>query len=133
MPRVAPLMPRKMLPPPTTTAISTPRSTRAAATSSAMRCTTPASMPKLSDASANASPDSLSTTRRNRLSPTVAPSPLVTVSPWSRAVLLLAHFDAREPVHRGIRPERPQQLPDRRLRVAHVGLLDEHVVLVEGL
>jgi hypothetical protein len=45
MPRVAPLMPRKMLPPPTTIAISTFRSRRASLTSCAMRNTTGASMP----------------------------------------------------------------------------------------
>ena len=42
---------------------------RASATSSAMRCTTAASMPKLVVVSANASPDSLRTTRRYWLSP----------------------------------------------------------------
>ena len=46
MPPLAPLMPRKMLPPPTTIAISTPRSARALVTSPAMRCTTSESMPK---------------------------------------------------------------------------------------
>ena len=61
-------MPRKMLPPPTTIAISTPSSARAFVTSSAMRCTTSASMPKPIVWSANASPESLSTTRRYWLS-----------------------------------------------------------------
>jgi len=39
--------PARCLPPPTTTAISTPSSTRASATSSAMRCTTAASDPEV--------------------------------------------------------------------------------------
>jgi len=49
MPLVAPVSPRKMLPPPTTIAISTPRSARAFVTSSAIRWTTAASIPNPMD------------------------------------------------------------------------------------
>jgi hypothetical protein len=54
--------PRKMLPPPMTTATSTP-SARASAMSEAMRSTTETSMPKCCSPM-SASPDALSRTRR---------------------------------------------------------------------
>src|SRR5215218_1681519 len=63
MPAPAPAMPRQMLPPPTTMAISVPRSRRTSATSEAIRATVGPSIPKPVAGSANASPDSFSTTR----------------------------------------------------------------------
>ena len=68
IPREAPFRPRKMLPPPTTMAISTLRASVASATSSASRLTTTASMPEPMEESANASPESLSSTLPHRLS-----------------------------------------------------------------
>src|SRR5262245_4153492 len=135
MPRFSPLMPRQMLPPPTTTAISTPSSRRAAATSSAMRWTTAASIPMPVCASANASPESFSTTRPYRLR--CAP-PSDMSSPPSRSRALgprafdelgsgLADLDAREAPHRGIRPEPRHQLADGGLRLLDESLLDQHV------
>src|SRR5215831_8177590 len=94
MPPVAPLMPRKMLPPPTTIAISTLRS-------------------------ANASPESLSTTRRYLLSD---------ISRSSRAPAggsLLADLDAREAANRGIAAEPRYERPHRRFLVLDERLLDE--------
>src|SRR2546422_1949801 len=73
MPAWAPLRPRKMLPPPTTIAISTSRSRRTSATSAAMRETTSPSMPWAWVESANASPDSLSTTRVQRAGTALPP------------------------------------------------------------
>src|SRR5687767_13203562 len=66
MPAPAPVVPRQMLPAPTTTAISTPRSRRASAISPAMRSTTPPSMVSSEADEANASPESFRTTRRRR-------------------------------------------------------------------
>src|SRR5215471_7603229 len=123
MPRVAPDMPRQMLPPPTTTAISTPSSWRAYATSSAMRCTTAASMPYPVAVSANASPDSLSTTRRKRL--------------WLRGStcrnLLLAGLHAGEPRDGRTLAEPFEELADRHLRVLHGRLLEQHDLFVEAV
>src|SRR5262245_34411395 len=119
MPRVAPDIPRQMLPPPTTTAISTPSSARASATSSAMRCTTAASIPKLVVVSANASPDSLRTTRRYSLSSLMI------------GTLVLAHLHAGEPRQLGVAAEAFDELGDAHLRVLHGRLLEQHDVLVE--
>src|SRR5215213_1118591 len=114
-------MPRQMLPPPTTTAISTPSSARASATSSATRCTTAASMPKLMVTSANASPDSLRTTREYW--PTVA---------WlMERTLVLAHLHAGEPRELGVAAEVLDELGDADLRVLHGRLLEQDDVLVE--
>src|SRR4051794_37722418 len=130
MPPVAPLMPRKMLPPPTTIAISTLSSARAFVTSAAMRCTTSESMPKLSDWSANASPESLSTTRRYLLSD-------ISSSSRGRAgVSLLADLDAREAPDRGIAAQSGNERPNGRLLVLDERLLDERstrVGLVEAV
>src|SRR5262249_9500370 len=122
MPRVAPDMPRQMLPPPTTTAISTPNSERASATSSAIRCTTAASMPKLMVPSAKASPDSLRTTRD------YWPS-----SPGGGMgrTLVLAHLHAGEPGELGVTAEALDQLGDADLRVLDRRLLEQRDVLVE--
>src|SRR5690242_1972665 len=112
-------MPRKMLPPPTTIAISTLSSARAFVTSAAMRCTTSESMPKLSLRSANASPESLSTTRRYLLSD---------ISRSSRAPAggsLLADLDAREAANRGIAAEPRYERSHRRLLVLDERLLDQ--------
>src|SRR6185436_1966823 len=137
MPRFSPLMPRQMLPPPTTIAISTPSSRRAAATSSAMRCTTAASMPKPLRASANASPESLSTTRPYWLRccpPSVMLSLRLVRSrplrprPARGGGSGLADLDAREAAHAGIRAETLHQLGDGGLRLLDEPLLEEHVV-----
>src|SRR6266508_6274360 len=121
MPRSAPGMPRKMLPPPTTMAISTPSSACEAATSSAMRWTMWASMPKPVDVSAKTSPESFSTTRSYRdASPT-------------RLLLLFADLDPDEPSDGCLLAELAQQLADRRLRLADERLLDENVRLVEAV
>src|SRR5437588_3188045 len=117
IPREAPFSPRKMLPPPTTMAICTLRASTASATSSARRFTTTASMPEPMEESANASPESFSSTRPHRLSATAA--------------LLLADFDPHEAGDLRLGPEPRQQRPDGDLRVAHEALLDEDVVLVE--
>src|SRR6266567_3354563 len=109
-----------MFPPPTTTAISTPRSDCAVATSSATRWTTAASMPDPVDGSANTSPESLSTTRRYRLALTPARS-------------LLAHLDPDEPADGGLLAQTAQELPDGGLRFPDERLLDQHGVLVEGV
>src|SRR6266508_4194175 len=120
MPRSAPGMPRKMLPPPTTMAISTPSSACEAATSSAMRWTMWASMPKPVDVSAKTSPESFSTTRSYRdASPT-------------RLLLLFADLDPDEPSDGCLLAELTQQLADRRLRLADERLLDENVRLREA-
>src|SRR5712691_11032723 len=65
MPVPAPEAPRQMLPPPTTMATSTFSSWRTSAISVARRNTTSPSM-AVSPLPANASPDSLRTTRRHR-------------------------------------------------------------------
>src|SRR2546421_8087104 len=119
IPRDAPLRPRKMLPPPTTMAICTLRASEASATSSASRLTTTASIPEPTEESANASPDSLSSTLPQRLSGTAA-------------TLLLADLDAGEAGHLGVGPEARQERPDRDLGVADEALLDEAVLLEEA-
>src|SRR5262245_45984756 len=126
MPRVAPLIPRQMLPPPTTIAISTPRSARALATSSAMRCTTFASMPYPIVVSANASPESFSTTRLYWL-----PGIGVTL-PWL-AGLFLAHLDTDEAPDLGLRAQTLDDLRHRRLGLLHEPLLEQAVVLEEAV
>src|SRR3954447_21263790 len=128
MPLVAPDMPRQMLPPPTTTAISTLSSTRASATSSAIRCTSAASMPKFVVVSANASPDSLRMTRRYSLS---AISRLRARS--CRRTLVLAHLHAGEPRELGVAAEPLDQFADADLGVLHRRLLEQYGVLVEGV
>src|SRR6516225_8407924 len=64
MPTADPVAPRQMLPPPTRTATSVPRSWRTSAISLAMRSTTEPSIVSSTAALANASPESLRTTRR---------------------------------------------------------------------
>jgi hypothetical protein len=66
MPWPAPVVPRQMLPPPTTMAISTSNSLRAIPISLARRATVTASRVSSDKALANASPEILSTTRRQR-------------------------------------------------------------------
>src|SRR6476661_3249215 len=120
MPRFSPDMPRQMFPPPMTTAISTPRSRRAASISSAMRDTTAASMWCPVAEFSNASPESFSTTRWKR------PDTMT-------AKLLLAGLDPREAAQRGTRTEAFDELADRDLRVLHGTLLEQHDVFVEGV
>src|SRR5680860_742398 len=118
MPRWAPANPRKMLPPPTTIAISTSRLARASATSWAMRPTIASSMPKPVVVSENASPESLSTTRWYLL-------------PVMVRVLLLADLEPDEPADGGVGAETLHELADRGLGLADEGLLDQDLVLVE--
>src|SRR5260221_2348659 len=122
MPPDAPLIPRKMLPPPTMIAISTPRSARALVTSAAIECTTSESMPNPIERSANASPESLSTTRRYLLSGIrsssrirVSQSGLGGSCPILRSVL--ADLDAGEPADRGSGTQALHQCADRLLLV----------------
>src|SRR5262245_22186020 len=129
MPRSAPGIPRKMLPPPTTTATSTPSSELAAATSSAMRCTTSASMPEPVAASANTSPESFSTTRSYL---DASPTRLL-CSRGDRRRLLGADLDPHEPHDRCLRAELAEQLPHRGLGLADERLLDENGVRVEAV
>src|SRR5205807_5691216 len=117
IPREAPFRPRKMLPPPTTMAICTLRASTASATSSARRFTTTASMPEPMEESANASPESLSSTLPQRLSG---------IGP-----LLLADLDPDEPGDLGLGAEPRQQRPDGDLGIPYVALLEEAVLLVE--
>src|SRR5262245_30457468 len=133
MPRVAPLMPRKMLPPPTTIAISTPNSMRASVASDAMRCTTAESMPYPVVRSANASPESFRTTRRYRLSGIRAPfrrgQDFGCVRPLAREALLPADLDAREPAHLRIGTKRSDERRDRLLVVLHERLVEQRAAL----
>src|ERR687898_3625237 len=134
MPRSAPGMPRKMLPPPTTTAISTPSSVFAAATSSAMRCTTAASMPEPEATSANTSPESFSTTRSYLdAAPNASPYAFFAVLLVATRRLLVADLDPHEAADRRILAELPEQLADRGLRLADERLLDQDDALVEGV
>src|SRR5688572_31629046 len=70
--------------------------------------------------SANASPESLSTTRRYLLSPIRPPS-------------VLAHLDPGEPANRCVLAESFEQLAHRGLGVAHERLLQKHLLLVEAV
>src|SRR5688572_218928 len=70
--------------------------------------------------SENASPESLSTTRRYLLSPIR----------WSS---VLADLDAGEAPDGGVLAEVFEQLADRGLGLAHERLLEEHVLLVEAV
>src|SRR6185437_3355375 len=129
MPPFAPIMPRKMLPPPTTMAISTPRSARALVTSPAMRCTTSESMPKLIDLSANASPESLSTTRRYLLS--AISSSFGPAGGRARVgASLLANLDASEATNGGIAAETGDERTHGGLLVLHERLLDERAARI---
>src|SRR4051812_25570759 len=66
IPADSPVAPRQMLPPPTTTAICTPRSRWHSAISVAMRATVAPSMVSSTSDEAKASPDILRTTRPQR-------------------------------------------------------------------
>src|SRR5262245_64947347 len=138
MPRFSPDIPRQMLPPPMTTAISTPRSRRASWISPAIRATISASMWCPVAAFSSASPDSFSTTRRKRLAMNRKPTPttrVVRCSPGypARGRSLLAHLHAGEAADLGVAAELGHELADRGLRVAHERLLEQHVVLVEAV
>ena len=131
MPRVAPPMPRKMLPPPTTTAISTSSSLRALVISSAMRCTTAASMPYPIVVSANASPESLSTTRWYRLfvmGTTLFRAPRD--SPWVYASPILTRAKRRTVASL---PRPSTSLPTVVFGILHERLLEERDLLVEAV
>src|SRR5207302_8823523 len=110
IPREAPFRPRKMLPPPTTMAICTLRASTASATSSASRLTTTASMPEPMEESANASPESLSSTLPQRLS--------------GLGALLLADLDPDAPRHLGLCTQPRQHRPDADLGIPHLSLLE---------
>src|SRR3954454_22790131 len=128
MPRSAPGMPRKMFPPPTTTAISTPSSVFAAATSSAMRWTTAASMPEPVAASANTSPESFRTTRSYRDA-----SPNASSLSLRGPSLLGADLDPDKPADGGILAQLAEELADGGLRLPDERLLDEDGALVEAV
>src|SRR5579883_259159 len=120
-PLPAALVPRQMLPPPMTMASSTPSSARAWAISEAMRSTTAASMVSSEAADARASPDILSTTRRQRGWPgLVAGKALSAPTPPSAPHRHLGEAGD---------PRRPQPLGDRLLLVLHPGLLQQAALL----
>src|SRR3954470_14410886 len=102
MPALAPVIPRQMLPPPTTTAISMPSSARTSTISDASCSSTLPSMPYPSSP-AKASPESFSSTRGHR-----APS--------------AANDHLSEPHDGGI----AEYLLDRLLLVPHELLLEQH-------
>src|SRR5215217_2400988 len=112
MPAPAPAMPRQMLPPPTTMAISVPRSRWTSATSAAIRATVSPWIPKPVAGSANASPDSLRTTRLQ----------------FPRIPALPADHDLGETGERGV----AQKLGDADLVVLDEVLLQEDVLLEEA-
>src|SRR5215212_10982576 len=112
MPAPAPAMPRQMLPPPTTTAISVPRSRWTSATSAAMRATVAPWIPKPVTGSANASPDSLRTTRLQ----------------FPRMPVLPADHDLGETGERGV----AQELGDGHLVVLDEVLLEQNLLLEEA-
>src|SRR5262245_60767356 len=116
-----------MLPPPTTIAISTPRSPRAFVTSSAMRCTTTASMPNPIFWSANASPESFSTTRWYRLAVigNSSRAELVVERREPPEALFLSDLDPRESTDVRVGPEGLHHGVDRLLVVLDERLLDE--------
>src|SRR6478752_6202419 len=108
MPRSAPGMPRKMLPPPTA-----------------------ASIPELVVVSANTSPDSFSTTRSYRdASPNASP---YAFSRRPDPCLFGADLDPNEPADGCILAELAHQLADGGLRVTDEGLVEEDRVLVEAI
>src|SRR3954447_22737492 len=111
MPWPAPVIPRQMLPPPTTTAMSTSRSRRTSTISCASWRTMSPSMPWPS-LPANASPESLRTTRRHRAPPTVD-------RPSAADRDLGEAHDLRA----------AEEVGDRLLLVLHVVLLEEHALL----
>src|SRR5690349_18432020 len=108
MPVLEPVAPRQMLPPPTTTAISVPRSWRTSAISLAMRWTTAPSIVSSLAELAKASPESFSTTRCHG-----GDVPTSGLTPY----LDLGEADDRRLAH---------HLANRALVVPGVGLLDQH-------
>src|SRR5579872_83686 len=122
IPSPAPIVPRQMLPPPTTTAISTPNSSQAAAISRASLATVAASMVSSEAALASASPESLSTTlcQRGFSDSVMVPTPLPSSAPGSGADDHLG--EARE-------FRAAEQVGDGALLVADVGLLEQHLLL----
>src|SRR5262245_49540814 len=125
-----------MLPPPTTTAIWTPRST----TSASCRPTSAVASVLMPDPAGgeNASPESLRRTRWYSVLPArsvtfAARSLLVEAS----ALVGLSKLVSDEPPHGNLLPDLGaglvEQLLDRLGVVLHEGLLEQDVVLVEGL
>src|SRR6516165_7371880 len=110
MPLLSPVVPRQMLPPPTTTANCRPPASMACAISLAMRSTVAASMVSSDAAEARASPDILRTMRRG--SPTI---------PSASG----ADDDLRERHDAG----RAEHGRDALLLVAHVALIQQHALL----
>src|SRR5919106_2714552 len=125
--------PLKMLPPPTTTAGWTPTSITSASWR-ARRSTDPSWMPKSPPGGANASPDSLSSTRPYASPPAEA---LMRLPPRGGAVL--SPNVAREPPDLHLLPDLGRELPDHVLdRPLALGILEELLVeeaavLVESL
>src|SRR5918995_1333991 len=128
--------PRQMFPPPTTTAIWTPRSTTSASCRP-ISAVASVLMPEPSNG-ANASPESLRRTRWYSVLPmsvTVARAPLALVASAS-LVDGLAQLVSDEPPDGNLLSDLGshlvEQLLDRLRVVLHVRLLEEHVVLVVG-
>src|ERR1017187_1946206 len=88
--------------------------------------------------SANASPESFSTTRRYWLAATRLPLSLdaglgyLTPGPL-RSVLVLADLDAREPADGGVRSKAREELTDGSFRLLYEGLLEQDDVLEEAV
>src|ERR1700712_540521 len=112
MPVIAPVRPRQKLPPPTTTATSTPRFSRMSRISNAVLASVAPSRPE-PDGPANASPDGLKTIRFHR--------------GFGTAVVIArsADLDLSEPEY----VRRSDQLLDRDLVVFRVRLVEQTNVL----
>src|SRR6476646_6963736 len=132
--------PRQMLPPPTTTAICTP--IEVTSTSCSARCSVATDeMPNGGSPGENASPESLSSTRRYasvpRASTAVSGASVTGARPpvamgWSLG--LLAQLEPGEPADRQLLADLSgnlvHQLRDRDLVVLHERLVEQGVVLV---
>src|SRR5919106_3479599 len=125
--------PRKMLPPPTTTAGSTPRCTTSESWR-ARRSTEPSWMPKSPPGGANASPESFSSTR-----PYASPPAEVLMRLPPRGGAVLSPNVPREPADLHLLPDLRGQLPDHlghrpfALGILEERLVEEAPVSVEGL
>src|SRR5579875_117345 len=117
------MAPLQMLPPPTTTAISVPRSWRTSTISRAIRSTTLPSMVSSAESLANASPDSLRTALRHWPRPAGrGVSPAALRSPMEMPAPSAADDDLGEAHH----PGAAEELRHRPLVVPGVGLLEQH-------
>src|SRR5271165_6040910 len=128
MPSPAPVVPRQMLPPPTTIAICTSSSSRALAISLASRATVEASIVSSEEELASASPESLSTIRCHRgitLSTSLGVTSVIGAAPArSRADNRLSEANELRV---------PEQLPYGLLFVLDIGLIEQDPLLVPAL